>query len=161
MINLMDGVVSLSEAREIVRDNRDEGITCPCCDQFAKVYKRTITSTMARWLIRLVKNYEEEGKYYSVSEPWSLSINKGTGDVAKLAMWKLIESKPRDDNDTTRRTSGRWKPTREGFAFVYGRIRISRYALVYNAKLLGYDGHEISIKDALGDRFNYTELMQR
>jgi len=90
---------------------------------------------------------------------WSSDVC--SSDLAKLAMWKLIESKPRDDNDTTRRTSGRWRPTREGFAFVYGRIRISRYALVYNAKLLGYDGHEVSIKDALGDRFNYTELMQR
>ena len=100
MIQLIEGWQTLSKARAMVKSNREDGITCPCCDQFAKVYKRTITSTMARWLITLVKNFEEERRYFSVSEPWSLNINKGTGDVAKLAMWDLIESQPKDDGDT-------------------------------------------------------------
>ena len=145
----------------MVKSNREDGITCPCCDQFAKVYKRTITSTMARWLITLVKNFEEEHRYFSVSEPWSLAINKGTGDVAKLAMWDLIESQPKDDGDTVRKTSGNWRPTTNGVKIAYDLIRIPRYALVYNATLIGHDGFDISVKDALNEKFNYTELMRR
>lgn len=152
---------TLPQARAIVKANREDGITCPCCDQFAKVYKRTITSTMARWLIMLVKLSEEDHRYFSVSEPWSLAINKGTGDVAKLAVWGLIESKPKDEDDTVRKTSGNWRPTSKGFQFVYNQTRIPKYALIYNATLIGYDGFEISIGTALGQKFNYTELMRR
>jgi len=158
---LMEGWKTLSQARNLVNESRDVGLVCPCCDQFAKVYRRTITSTMARWLINLVKNFEEERRYFSVSEPWSLNINKGTGDVAKLAMWGLIESKPKDKNDTVRKTSGNWRPTLKGFQFVYNQTRIPKYALIYNATLIGYDGFEISIGTALGQKFNYTELMRR
>ena len=48
---------TLAEAREAVRDARwsQEGITCPCCFQYVKVYKWNIIRTMAVALVEMVR----------------------------------------------------------------------------------------------------------
>jgi len=39
-------------------------------------------------------------------------------------------------------------------------LKLERYALIFNGKLLGFDDDEsVSIIDALGTKSNYTDLM--
>ena len=142
----------------------DGGIPCPCCGQFVKEYRRKLNSTMARWLIELCRRTEapdSRDQYLSVSDEWSLAINRGTGDVAKLAYWGLIEDKPKDPDDDTRRTSGLWKPTDLGRKFAWGMVRVPSHVLVYNGNARPDDSAElVGIQDCLGSKFNYRELMQ-
>ncbi len=44
---------SLADAIDYVLANRYEGVTCPCCTQSAKVYRRRINAPVAAWLIAL------------------------------------------------------------------------------------------------------------
>lgn len=145
------------ETRAKQNDLPSHGLNCPECGQFVKVYKRVITSTMARWLISLVRKTEKDVRWYSVSEPWSLAICRGTGDIGKLAYWRLIEADENDD--PAKRTSGFWRPTREGFQFVYNIIRLPRNALVYDGECIAINGDPVSIKECLGNKFNYESLM--
>lgn len=151
----------LSEAKERLMKDRfsKEAPRCPCCNQIAKVYRRTINQTMARWLIALVRRYEMSPRYYSVAEDWSTKINRGTGDVAKLRYWGLIESDAFQTDDAGKRTSGRWRPTARGIAFANGQLFVLQYVLVYNSEPIGWEGGDVGIRDALGKRFNYDKLM--
>jgi len=153
--------ISLAEAREKVQENRGDGLTCPCCDLFAKVYRRTITSTMARWLIELVNRYQVTPGWYSYNSGWSLKIMRGSGDIAKLLYWGLVERKAKDPADDSVKHSGLWRPSRAGISFVYGSLTVQKNALVYGGKCLGLEGDNISIRDALTSKFNYSELMRR
>lgn len=134
------------------------GATCPCCKQMAKVYRRPITSTMARWLIALVRHHDQEPRYYSVQEDWSLAINKGTGDVAKLRHWGLIRSAPLK-SESGARSSGLWRPTILGKRFVKSGATIDSHVELYDSRLLKLSGKQITIRDALGQHFDYDKLM--
>ena len=153
---------ALTRAQQYVTSARDtiKGTNCPCCGQKCKTYRRTITSTMAVWLIALVRRYEVEPRYYSTSEDWSLAINKGTGDVAKLRYWGVTLARPHEKKDTIRRTSGLWMPTRDGILWAHGKISIVSHVLVFNNKVLEPSGELLTIGEALGTKFDYQKLME-
>lgn len=151
-----DGL-TVEQARPLIAERAVDGTHCPCCQQFCKVYRRPITSTMAAWLIQLVRRFAQEPRWYSVSERWSLLANRGTGDVAKLEHWDLIRSCPNDDK--SKRTSGLWQPTADGVNFAHARTTLPRWAILYDGKLLRLDGPQVGIERALGRRFDYGLLM--
>lgn len=145
-------MTTLDEARAWLRANIDDGVRCPCCTQFAKVYRRTIHSTMARDLCVM---YRAEG------DGWFHIRNVGysAGDFAKLAYWGLVEesTEPRDD---TGGRAGYWRVTPKGAAFVAGRLRVPKRAHIYNGRCLGFDDSKmVGVRDALGKRFDFEELM--
>jgi len=63
------------------------------------------------------------------------------------------------DTDTKLASSGLWKPTPLGVAFAENQARVQRYVYVYNNEVRGYEGDEISIIDALGEKYNYHDIM--
>jgi hypothetical protein len=111
---------------------------------------------MARSLIWLVLEYgrTKDWIYVPGSAPPGVLRSREEG---KLAWWGLVAEKPNDD--AKRKSSGFWKPTRKGVAFVYDRVRVPARAVVYNNKCEGFDGDEIGIREAIGEQFNYEELM--
>jgi len=151
---------SLLEARVDVKAGLDEGTTCPCCDQFAKRYRRPLNSGAARWLISLVLLCEgHEWAHTSDVIKGLTGALSGTDATTLLPHWDLIEAKPNDDSK--KRTSGFWRPTDKGVDFVHGRITVQKTVIRYNNVREGFEGDEITIQDALGDKFNYGELMGR
>ncbi len=133
----------------------NEGATCPCCGQFAKIYRRTITSGMARALILF---YREGGTKEWVHGPTLLGGARA--DEAKLRYWNLIEEATGKRDDGGR--AGYWRVTRRGERFVNGTLVLPKYALVFNGDLIEFDDEEhVDIIDALGTRFDYAELMGR
>lgn len=140
----------LSDAQDLLRAAVDEGTRCPCCTQMAKVYKRTITTPMA---VVLIKAYRQFGRQWFNLPRFS---QKG-GDDAKLRYWLLIEELPNENPET--RTSGWWRITEHGEAFVKGELAVPRYAHVFDGRCLRMSGDRIDIKQALKNKFDYSELM--
>jgi hypothetical protein len=144
--------VTLEEAKQWLRERVEEGAHCPCCGQFAKVYRRRLNSGMARSLITMYRRGGHDWMHIPTTIP-AKSREEG-----KLAYWQLVEEsdEPRDDGGR----AGWWRVTDKGTAFIYRHIRVPKYALVYDATLLGLDGSEtVNIQDCLGDRFDLSELM--
>jgi hypothetical protein len=169
VIKPFEGVVketmnTLEDAKTYVRAKRDEGVPCPCCGQMCKVYPRSLNAAMARFLIWLVREYEERKKDDAATDLW-ISVNegpliqhrKGGGDFAKMEHWGLIEQMANDDE--TKRTSGFWRPTQSGIDFVYYRITVPRKAMLYMNECIGFSEEKINIREALGTKFDYQELM--
>lgn len=142
---------TVEHSREWLDENRGEGVSCPSCDQYVKVYRRKINAAMARALILFYKKNGTEWFHLPSA------IGYG-GDAAKLRYWGFIEEMKELREDGGR--AGFWKVTAEGEEWLLGRTKAPKYALVYNGKLLGLDDEETAvIADALGDKFNYNELM--
>lgn len=140
----------------------DEGITCPTCSQHCKVYRRTINAQMARALIALYRAcclHTAAGSGYMHWPTVLKDAGVQRADEAKLWYWRLVEPEGTERDDGSNRV-GRWRPTRLGVQFVTEGAAVARYALIYNQRLLGLAGGPISIRDALGERFDFDDLMR-
>jgi len=145
--------MSLEEARQWLRGQVNDGVRCPCCHQFAKVYRRRINSGMARSLIRMFQRGRQEWIHIPTVLP-AKSREEG-----KLAYWKLVEESEEQREDGGR--AGWWRVTDKGKAFIFRKIKLPKYAVIYNATLLRLDNTElVDIQDCLGVRFNLAELMR-
>lgn len=140
---------TLAEATKYVDDNAWKGVECPCCGRLSKVYKRKIHAEMARFLIKLVKLYGETGEWIDARTIHGKKVAKASSDATYLRHWGLLEI-----GDT-----GTYKPTQDGIDFVNDEIYVSRYAYVRNNVVLDWDDEETDIRGALGDKFDYDELM--
>ena len=78
---------ALHAIRERLRENLDEGVTCPCCGQYAKRYKRKLNSSMAAALCWL---WTHSGYAWcdvpSQAPSWVLKAR----EYPKLAWWGLL-----------------------------------------------------------------------
>jgi hypothetical protein len=149
--------MSIGEGRQYVEAHlieRDPGIFCPCCGQYCKLYKRKFNSQMAVWMVWLVREFERRPRWIDWHDaPHTL---RG-GDYAKAAHWELIRH--RENTDTANRTSGYWKPTKKGIDFAYNKLAIPSHVLIFNNEVRGFTKKRITIVQALGNHFNYQELM--
>jgi hypothetical protein len=152
---------TIKEAKQFLKANYKEGTKCPCCGQSVKLYKRTITSAMAWGLIIFDKKsltndfYHAENIFKDVDGlPSSIR-----GDFPKLRFWGLIEKYEGDRDDGSPR-NGLYRITSKGKSFVRNRYSVPRHAYTYNNKLRKIEGDDITIKDALSNKFNYNQLMR-
>lgn len=146
--------VLLSQARAWLQRVTADGTghECPTCDQFVKVYRRSIHGTSARVLIDL---FRQCGRGFGFLP--DVSQTRGR-DETKMQFWGLIE----EATEVTRPDGGRagyWRVTELGEAFVRGETRVPKYALIYNNRLVRHEGDPVTIRDCLGTKFNYDELM--
>lgn len=145
---------TLAQARKWLGDRLDKGETCPCCDQFAKIYKRAITKNMANILTVLpTRDAEGEPVWFKGSE----AVKDNSGDLAKLRYWGLIEEEKERRPDGGR--SGWWRVTPLGRKFLMGKVTVSKYAVLYNGKLIDFEGAQVNIRELLPFRFD--TLMDR
>lgn len=156
---------TLQETKQYLREHWDEGAECPACTQFVKIYRRKITSSMAYALILLYQYFESNPDQEYVHMNDYLNSIEGlpfpvkSGDNAKLRYWDLLEEKPEQREDGSNR-AGFWKLTELGRQFVQGEATVKSHVKVFNSKRYGeLLGEEITIREALGNKFNYNELM--
>jgi hypothetical protein len=146
---------TLGEARRWLRERAmGGGANCPLCHQHAKIYHRPINAAMARMMIDAWR-VAGHGEFHQPTQ-----VPGPGGDYAKLRYWGLIEDvgKLRADGGK----AGWWRITDLGEAWVRGLIGVPKYVYVYDNKLLRFDQdceQNWSIRDALGERFDYEELM--
>lgn len=143
----------LGAARRLVREFAQQGITCPCCNQYVKVYRRKLTTMTAQALVLM---YRQAGEGW-VNLP--ALLGRKQADEAKARYWGLIQESE-DVRDDGSKRAGWWRLTELGVRFVQGRARVPKYALIYNSQLVYLDlGETVDIREALGTRFHYDDLM--
>jgi hypothetical protein len=81
------------------------------------------------------------------------------GNFATMKYWGLIEQLEKDEDDTTRRTSGWWRITQKGRNFILNKITIPKYIFTYNMSLHSMSEEHTDIAESLTEKFNYQELM--
>ena len=163
MTTAPDDTTPLGEVRDWLRDRVDAGATCPCCTQFAKVYRRTLPAATARVMVALHRADPPDhgaGPYHYL--PPILDTLHGTaahGGYGTLGQhWGLLHPMPGERADGSNRV-GWWRLTTLGTAYVRDAVTVPRYAHLYNGRCLRLSGPPWSIRQALGTRFNYAELM--
>jgi hypothetical protein len=156
---------SLVDARDWVDDNREDGADCPCCGQYVKLYKRPINAAMCHALLLMVKaeadgETDEKGWVHvpSLLSRKTASTTSRGGDFAKLRYWGLLEESG-DVRDDGSPRAGFWRVTASGFNFAEKRLKVRKYALVYNGDCLGFEGPVIGIILCLGRKFDYNEIL--
>lgn len=154
--------MTLDEAKQVLRENWEEGVECPCCKQYVKLWKRKLNSSMAHGLILISKKlngvntedwFNMEDYFKELPVPATLR-----GDMPKLRHWGLLEKKDGVKEDGNKNV-GLYKITNKGMLFVTGLITVPERSKLYNQKFYGHEGEFINIKTALGNKFNYGELM--
>lgn len=147
---------TLKEAQEFVETNRLTGVTCPCCGQTAKTYRKRLGSTRAVGLVLLYWLYQKHpecrGKFvHVVRYIHSLGLDPKisallTGDFVGAKNWGMLEAGAR---------VGYWRLSQRAIDFIEGRVSIPSYAYLFNDELLGHDHREmIDIYEALDGKFD-------
>lgn len=156
VLNALVGNVQAAQRIQKMRTNvqtqLDDGVKCPCCGQFAKVYKRKINSKMTRSLITM---WNAGADTIYVHTP-SLTNDH---EVAQLSWWGLIEEEKTRRPDGGR--SGYWKITDVGVGFITNRGLVPEFAHIYNGEVLGFSGDPVGINKCLGVKFDLADLMSR
>lgn len=151
---------TLHDAKIMVGAQMGEGVECPCCGQYCKVYPRSLHSSMANQLIRFYRLAKLHGltEFYHYSRIVTSKFTAvGGADFAKLALWDLTvpaECVPGENNN------GYWKITAKGIDFVEKRIRVPKNLYVFNAKILKTSDELVGIEECLNNKFDYRELME-
>lgn len=156
---------TVQDAISFVEKHRNEGVTCPCCQQNARVYHRPLNSSMAAVLKAIylcTPEYYKEG--YLHVENYLKTLNCPAsirGDFPKLRFWELIEAKSelREDNSTH---NGYYRITTKGENFVEGLIEVPKQVFIYNNKCLGFSNDSITFERAVQDaKFNFNTLIKK
>jgi hypothetical protein len=150
---------TLKEARDWLRGQvKNGGATCPACNQHAKIYRRPLNHVPAASLILLYRKCRNSfGHLGELVEKHIPTIANQGGYIVLSQHWGLIEEEKALRPDGGR--VGHWSVTEKGVAFLQGEIRVPKYVHLYDNRVLLHDGPPITIRDALGTRFNYAELM--
>jgi hypothetical protein len=145
---------TLAEARAALRLRLDKGTVCPCCDQHAKRYRRKVNHGMVKSLIEIYRH----GKFSNLEWVYIPALRLRSSEEGKLAYWGLLE-----ESNAVREDGGHagwWRVTSRGENFIVNRLRIPKYAIIYNQVCLGLDDTKmVTIKDCVGVKFDLNELM--
>lgn len=152
---------TLKEARQYLKENYEKGCKCPLCKQNVKLYKRKLNSGMAIFLMGLYwlhKNDKLQGGFYRNSMVLEYrNIVASSLDYSVLKHFGLIEERINAENN--KKNSGYWRLTEKGFSFVKGEITVPMRVHLYNNEVQGFSEEHTTIQQALGDNFDYDELM--
>lgn len=144
---------TVAQARTWLRTRIKTGVSCPCCDQYARLYRRKLNATMAYALIWMCR--QDNGWIDMPKRAPRIVI--ATNQLGTLALWEVIEQ--RANTDLARKHSGFWRPTERGRAFANNTLQLPTHVYLYNNKVQAWSETRGTIVDALGKQFSYRELM--
>lgn len=144
---------TIQDVKDFLNQNYKDGCQCPACGQNVKQYKRKLNSGMARVLIAM---YMHGDGFFHVKDHLREKGIKNTHDWTLMRYWKLIEE-PLDSS--VGQKVGLWKITERGKMFVRGTIIVQKHIYLLNNNFRGFSEEETNIREAIGDHFDYSELM--
>ena len=150
---------TIEEAKLFLRGNYKKGVKCPCCDQYVKLYKRSLNSGLATVLILLYTNHFRQ--WTNVKKFLKDNSYQNSHDWTILRYWGLLEEMPKDYKNKKLKTSGFWRVTDKGYKFLNLDIKVKQYVQIYNKKFYGFVGDKINIIDAFNNEFMYEKLMSK
>ena len=156
---------TLAEAKQWLQDHIADGAVCPCCDRYTKLYKRNINSSMAYVLILIHNHFQSapEAEWLHVPSYLNERGLRGCvsaairGDWAKLTHWNLLTEKQCLCGTGT--LAGYYKITARGVAFAQNTCRVAKSVYLRNNEVEHFSDDTVSIRGALGKKFNYSELL--
>ena len=132
---------------------------CPTCGRHSRMYKRKLHTGIALALIKLFHAGGAQD-FVHISSIMTKKDEEISGfDISIARFWKLVETREKAPDKRTK-SSGQWKLTRHGQAFVMNQLKIQKYAMLFDNRCTGFYGDDVGIKDCLGNKFNYEELMK-
>jgi hypothetical protein len=147
---------SLVEGKQFLKENIRKGVKCPCCGQTAKLYSRKVNSGMVLFLIGLYRLTKRDGRQFypntAVFKEMNLSVK--SLDYSILKHFGLIAENI--NTDTKKKKSGEWILTDIGISFTERKTKIQENVLIYNNKVIGFEGKNILISEV--SDFNYEDL---
>lgn len=170
------GGMTLDEARDAVRAGMRKGIVCPCCERRAKMYAEAFRWNAACALQAMVREWNRAGRPRPF--PWhhlpsllaTVPLKPPNEDKKRAALcngtaasaekWGLMEERVGDIAEGSPH-KGEWRLTMKGVLFVLGRITIPMHACTYDGRLLGFEGPQISFREASENRFDYDEALTK
>jgi hypothetical protein len=152
---------------------RGKGGYCPCCDKWGKVYRLGISHSMMKALLWMASNHGENWVDMPKQAPRDLIQ---TYTFASLKWWRLIERLhiekevevvTNEDTgerelvyaDSATKSSGIWRVTPIGMQFAKGLVQVPQYVYLYNDTLKDVSTETVYIKDCVGKKFSYSEIM--
>jgi hypothetical protein len=152
----------LSEAKDQLESKISEGVICPCCNQYAKLYKRKLSSSMTIALIEIFKAHKQIGFDYFHVEDYFKSLpnlpSSIRGDFPKLKHWNLIYGKEENREDSSPR-NGYYMISGRGIRFLRNQLSVPSHIFLYNNEVKDVSETLVSVTDCLGAKFNYHEMM--
>lgn len=155
----IDDNSTLREVKRFLRETRKDpgGTHCPACTQHYQEYKRFFTGGMARsliWLLHVSEKFDDDYIHVERKAPPEI-LNVRSWD--KIEAWGCVIRAPNDDD--SKRCSGLWKITDKGRAFAQGRIQVWEHGWFLMGKPQAWSIERRTVREALGKKFNYEELM--
>lgn len=155
---------TLKEARDVFWDELYKGkrVQCLCCDRHGKVNPVKMQSTLVRILMWLYRQHIAEPncwKHVPTEAPrWVIEQNA----VGKLLLWGLVERMPNEgeNEDTAKRCLGTYRITEAGMQFIRCEITVDRAAMTYNDTILWWDEVQVTVHQALTEKFDYAALLR-
>jgi hypothetical protein len=141
---------------EVAFPDANKGYFCQCCGSYVKLYRRTFNCNMALALIALYRH--TKGEFVKVEDFLTKHNYQRCGDFSYLRHYGFIEPLKEKREDSSQR-NGFYRITGIGRLFCEGKEVAKEKFLIQNNKLLGFEGEDITIIDALGTKFNYSILM--
>lgn len=145
--------MDITQAQEYVEAHRLEGVKCPCCGQYVRLYRHRLNSQMAKALVQMYYLDQAGEEYIHVLQ----ELKPSNRMYSLMRFWGLIE--PAGNCDNSKKSSGYWKITQAGKDFVCGG-EVPRYVYLYDNQKYGESEEMTTIRQAFGKRFDYQELMQ-
>jgi hypothetical protein len=159
---------TLEDAKKWLRVRFGKGAACPCCNQFVKLYKRSLNKSSAYVLLLMACYFQGDPVEEWLHVPSYIAEMVADhprraaavrGDWAKLKFWGLIEEKPEMRADGSPRV-GYWRLTQLGRQFVKREVKVPSHVYIYNGSPLQRTVENmITIDEALGTEFSYDEIM--
>lgn len=138
-----------------------KGERCPRCNQWAQKYHRNINDAMVLGLLACVTIFKKSNDWVHYNDIDKIVFDrhgKKPAEFSKLRFWGFIIKCPNDN--PRKKSSGYWKPTETGIAFLRGETKAMKRAWLYDNKLVDWEGPQITVMEALSKKFDYQKLMK-
>lgn len=156
--SMVNKMLTLSEAKKYLHDNVSQGVICPCCNRYNKMYTRKITSSMAYGLI-LIYNSVRTDKFHlekllkEIDCPPSIR-----GDLSKFVHWGVLQKYAGEKKDGNP-SLGYYQITKIGVQFIFNEIKLPKYLMILNNEVIFEADEKITIRKAIQNKFYYNNLI--
>ena len=134
--------------RDWLKEHFKSGAECPVCRRLVHCYKRKLTVSIVRQLVKL---YKKGGGWHN-KDSWA---DTNISVYAHPRQWGLIEKKISDSEK--KKSSGMWRITQKGIDFVEGRIAIPDAIFVYLNEVQGVSETRVKIAEVI-ENFDYSKI---
>ena len=148
-----------THARVILRDmnrwlNLGHAVECPLTGHLVRIYRRGLHVSQVATLKRLRQGMIDTGAHWVHLRQFS---GRRDGDLAKLAHWGLVETKPSENQGHVDR--GFWRITDKGRLWLFGDVRVPRQIALLNGEFLGFvDERDLIGPKDVDDEFDVERL---